>query len=136
MRILVDTCVWSIALRRPEQNSFSTAVELRNLVADNRVEIIGSIRQELLSGIRENSRFTKVRNRLAAFPDVPIVTEDYITAAIFCNLCTANGIQGSSTDFLICAVSIRNQFAIYTKDKDFSYFAKHIPITLYKEESP
>lgn len=135
MRILVDTCVWSLALRRPEHNSFSTAVELRNLVADNRVEIIGSIRQELLSGLRDRARFTKVRNRLAAFPDVQLVTEDYVTAANFCNLCGSNGIQGSNTDFLICAVSIRNQFAIYTKDKDFSRFAKHIPITLHKEES-
>lgn len=135
MRVLVDTCIWSLALRRPEYNSFSTAIELRNLVADNRVEIIGSIRQELLSGISEKARFTKVRNRLAAFPDVPVVTEDYVTAAGFCNQCSANGIQGSNTDFLICAISIRNQFAIYTKDKDFSHFAKHIPIILYKIES-
>ncbi|MCD4708338.1 MAG: PIN domain-containing protein [Candidatus Sabulitectum sp.] len=135
MRILVDTCIWSLALRPPEHNAFSTAIELRNLVADNRVEIIGSIRQELLSGIRENARFTKIRNRLAAFPDVPVVTEDYVTAARFCNQCSANGIHGSNTDFLICAISIRNQFAIYTKNKDFSNFAKHIPISLHKEES-
>jgi len=40
-------------------------------------------------------------------------------------------VQGSNTDFLICAVAVRNQLAIYTTDKDFSIFAKHLPIILH-----
>jgi len=134
MRILVDTSVWSVALRRTKHKESYPALELRNLIADHRVEIIGAIRQEILSGIREDTQFKKLRKHLAAFPDIPITTEDYVMAARFFNLCRTKGIQGSNTDFLICAVSVRCRCAIYTTDKDFPLFAKHIPIALHKSE--
>ena len=65
-----------------------------------------------------------------AFPDVPITTDDYEQAASFYNLCRARGIQGSNTDFLICAIAARNDFAIFTMDEDFTRFAKVLPIAL------
>jgi predicted nucleic acid-binding protein len=135
MRILVDTSVWSVSLRRARRSESSPARELRNLIADHRVEIIGPIRQEILSGIRENTQFKKLEKHLAAFPDIPITTDDYVMAARFFNLCRAKGVQGSNTDFLICAVAVRRHCAIYTTDKDFSLFAKHIPIALHQPES-
>ena len=130
--MLVDTSVWSLALRRTEQSRRSEAVELRQLIADHRVEIIGPIRQEILSGIREPSHFEWLEAHLAAFPDAPVRTEDYVTAAKFFNLCRSKGIQGSNTDFLICAVAVRNGFAVLTTDKDFPLFAKCLPIALYE----
>jgi predicted nuclease of predicted toxin-antitoxin system len=57
--------------------------------------------------------------RLSAFPDQSITTEDYAMAARFFNLCRISGVQGSNTDFLICAVAARNRLAIFTTDKDF-----------------
>ena len=57
--------------------------------------------------------------------------EDYVTASKFFNLCRAMGIQGSNTDFLICAVAVRHKLAIFTADRDFVYFAKCLPIVLY-----
>jgi predicted nuclease of predicted toxin-antitoxin system len=59
------------------------------------------------------------------------MTVDYEEAASFFNHCRAKGIQGSNTDFLICAVAARNDFPIFTKDADFAHFAKVLPITLY-----
>ena len=88
--------------------------------------------RRLLSGVREPSHFEKLEERLAVFPDAPIRTEDYVTAAKFFNLCRSRGIQGANTDFLICAVAVRNEFAIFTTDKDFSLFAKCLPIVLHK----
>ncbi len=132
MRVLVDTSVWSAALRRGKEKESLLAQELRNLIADHRVEIIGAIRQELLSGIGEEGQFRKLEKHLAAFPDIPLATEDYVTAARFFNLCRSRGIQGSNTDFLICAVVVRNHLAIFTTDKDFFLFAEHLPIVLHK----
>jgi len=105
---------------------------MEKLVAHGLVEIIGPIRQELLSGIKERSKYELVRERLRVFPDLPIVTSDYEDAAGFCNRCRAGGIQGSSTDFLICAVSVRLGLSIFTHDRDFIAYRKLLPIDLYQ----
>lgn len=135
MRILVDTSVWSAALRRGKNASSREADELRNLIADHRVEIIGPIRQELLSGIRETPQFKTLEKHLAAFPDIPLTTDDYVAAAEFFNICKSKGVQGSNTDFLICAVAVRCGMPIFTTDKDFALFVKHIPIELHEAKT-
>jgi len=134
MKVIVDTSVWSLALRRDKQE-FSTPVkELRHMIHDHRVQMIGPIRQEILSGIRSESHFKKLQKHLESFPDLPILTEDYVTTAKYFNRCRSKGIQGSNTDFLICAMAVRNKFSIYTTDKDFDLFSKHIDIVLHKAE--
>jgi len=134
VKVLVDTSVWSVVLRRSKQTVSGLTQQLRDLIADHRVEIIGPIRQEILSGIRYEDKFRKVNTYLSPFLDIPIIKEDYVTAARFFNLCRSKGIQGSNTDFLICAVALRNRLAIFTKDKDFLHFAKCLPIVLYETE--
>jgi predicted nucleic acid-binding protein len=134
MKVLVDTSVWSLALRRGDKSSAPSMKELRGLIEDHRVQIIGPIRQEILSGIRSESQFKNLKKRLSAFCDFPLLTEDYVMAARYFNLCRSKGIQGSNTDFLICAVSVRNEFLIFTTDKDYMLYAKHIPIRLYTAE--
>ncbi len=131
MKVLVDTSIWSLALRRETGSNHRFISELRSLIADHRVEIIGPIRQELLSGIKEAKQFEKLKLQLDAFPDRSINTDDYVTAANFYNLCRTKGIQGSNTDFLICAAACRYEFSIFTADDDFLLFEKHLPIALY-----
>lgn len=133
MKVLVDTAVWSLALRRKARTQNAPAVsELASLIADGRVAMIGPIRQELLSGIRENAHFERLREHLGAFPDTTIQSEDYEEAAAFYNRCREKGIQGSNTDFLICAVAIRNEHSIFTTDGDFQNFARVLPIVLHE----
>jgi len=132
MKVIVDTSVWSLALRRGGQKDSRHVRELRNLIQDYRVQMLGPVRQEILSGIRHTSQFNRLKDRLDSFPDLPILTEDYVHAARFFNLCRAKGIQGSNTGFLICAVAVRNKFSIYTTDKDFVSFSKQIPILLHQ----
>lgn len=134
MKVIVDTSIWSSALRRGVQNNSAAVQELRHLVQDHRVQMIGPVRQEILSGIRHESQFNKLKAHLENFPDLSIITEDYVAAAKFFNLCRAKGVQGSNTDFLICAVAVRNKFAIYSTDKDFALFSKHLPIVMYRPE--
>jgi predicted nucleic acid-binding protein len=132
MKVLVDTPIWSLALRRrtrPENSS--TKSELASLVEDGRVAMIGPIRQELLSGIQERAHFDRLREHLHAFPDTEITPDDYEEAASYYNRCRGKGIQGSNTDFLICAIAARNEFSIFTTDDDFTHFARVLPIVLH-----
>lgn len=132
MRVLVDTSIWSLALRREAHVRNNAAESLSALIADHRVEIIGPIRQELLSGIRSSLQYENLKKHLAAFPDLAIGTEEYEIAAQFYNLCRSKGVQGSNTDFLICAVAVKYQLAIFTADDDFKQFAKFLPIALFE----
>lgn len=134
MKIVVDTSVWSLALRRDKDDSPAPVQELRNIIHDHRAQMMGPIRQEILSGIRSKDQFKRLRKHLESFPDLPILTEDYVTAAQFFNHCRSKGMQGSNTDFLICAVAVRNEFSIYTMDKDFEMFSKYIQIVLHKTD--
>jgi predicted nucleic acid-binding protein len=132
MKVLVDTSVWSLALRRSKQSLSAQAQELRQLIQDHRVQMIGPIRQEILSGIRNDSQFSKLKKHLESFPDLPIFTDDYVRAAKFFNSCRSKGIQGSNTDFLICSVAVRYKLSIFTTDNDFRLFSKHLKITLHQ----
>jgi len=131
MSVIVDTSVWSLALRRrtPPDSLFAVTL-LQNLITDDRVILLGTIRQEILSGIRSSEQFVRLRDYLRAFPDLELVTADYELAAEFFNTCRSNGIQGSNTDFLICAVAHRRNYTILTTDKDFQSFQAHIPVLL------
>jgi len=131
MSVLADTPVWSAAFRRPDGRTDVLRAEMETLVSNGVVAIIGPIRQELLSGISDRARFEKVRDGLRYFPDVVLLTADYENAAHYYNVCRAKGIQGSMTDFLICAVAVRNKLQIFTTDGDFEHYRKHLPIALY-----
>ena len=51
MKVIVDTSVWSLALRRQQKNN-SIADKLRDFIGDGRVVLLGAVRQEILSGIK------------------------------------------------------------------------------------
>ena len=131
MKVLVDTSVWSLALQRNFPTDSPEVSELIELIREVRVQIIGPVRQELLSGIKSQAQFQKLRNHLQAFPDLELTTQDYEVAAEFFNLCRGKGIQGSNTDFLICAIAARHKTPIFTTDGDFTMFQSHLPITLH-----
>ena len=128
--VLVDTCIWSLALRANAPKEVAVAEKLSQLIDENQVRIIGPIRQELLSGYTDKNSFERLRQKIQYFPDEPIVDVDYESAAEYSNFCRSKGVQGSHTDFLICAVSIRAKLRIYTTDKDFQHYLKHLPISL------
>jgi predicted nucleic acid-binding protein len=133
MKVMVDTPIWSLAFRRSKRlEQTATTSELASLVEDGRVALIGPIRQELLSGVKDRAQFERLREHLRAFSDTPITMDDYEEAAGFYNRCRAKGIQGSNTDFLICAIAARNDFPIFTTDKDFEHFASLLPIRLHE----
>jgi predicted nucleic acid-binding protein len=131
LNVLVDTSVWSAAIRRGGPTPPQADV-LRDLVQQDRAELIGPVRQELLSGIRHSVQYERVKSYLRAFVDLPIETADYEHAAEYFNTCRARGIQGSNTDYLLCAVAVRRGMSIFTTDADFDHFSRHIPLVLHR----
>ena len=133
MSVVVDTSVWSLFLRRAQPPEVWQVGALESLIQERRVQMLGIIRQELLSGIRETAQFSRLAQLLAGFPDLLATTSDHVLAAQCFNRCRSRGVQGSYVDFLICAQAIHYEFSILSTDADFIRYAEHLPITLYPE---
>lgn len=134
MKVLVDTPVRSLALRRSTQIENPLLVCFQELIRDGRVELLGVVRQELLSGLRHTEQFSRLRHHLRAFGDVPLSSEDFEMAAEYFNTCRRHGVQGSQADFLIAAVAVRRKWLILTSDQDFEHYAQHLPLQRYRVE--
>jgi predicted nucleic acid-binding protein len=136
MKVLIDTSVWSQALRRQSSESLSTGQErvvnvLKELIHDSRIAMLGPVRQELLSGVKTQKQFEALQQILSVFSDETLLKGDYEQAAKNFNQCRQGGVQGSNTDFLICAVSMSRGWPIYSLDKDFLQYQKHLALKLY-----
>ena len=135
MNVVVDTSVWSLALRRAKRVDDTTPKELAELIREGRVIMLGPVRQELLSGIKVKAQFELLREHLRSFPDVQLEAADYEEAAAAFNQCRERGIQGSNTDFLICAAALRRELSIYTKDSDFAHYARVLKLALHESRA-
>ena len=132
MKVIVDTSVWSLALRRSIPVEDEYVLEFKELIKEARVQLIDPVRQELLSGIKSAKQFNLLKKHLRAFDAIEIQTEDYESAAKYFNMAGKRGIQGSNTDFLICALSTRYKMPILTTDNDFINFQAVLPVELHK----
>jgi predicted nucleic acid-binding protein len=134
VKVLVDTPIWSYALRTPKKEYQYEIKQLEALIKDQRALIIGPIRQEILSGYSDLKKFEKLRDKLSYFENSTIQDSDYESAAEMCNQCRKKGIQGSHIDFLICAVANRLDVPIFTTEKDFRRYRKILSIKLFNKE--
>jgi len=130
MKVLVDTCIWSKALRYKEPD-LTVVKKLTTLIENGQAVIIGPIKQEILSGIPDKQQFEKLKKLLRAYEEIPLTAEMFEKGAEFCNICRGKGVQGSTIDFLICSVAALKGMAVYTDDKDFKEYVKHIPFKLF-----
>jgi len=121
MSVLADTSVWSLALRRKAPAKLSAEERrltglLSEAVNEGRVVMIGPIRQELLSGIKDAAQFEKLKRALDAFRDEPLDTPDYEEAARLYNVCRSRGVECGPVDILICAVAARRKWKVLAND--------------------
>jgi predicted nucleic acid-binding protein len=139
MPVLVDTSVWSLALRRnPKHLDAAQTVmiaDLKELIRGGHARLVGPIRQELLTGIREQRQFERLRDDLRAYPDTAVISEDYEAAAAAANRCIAAGIAVQNVDLLICAVAMNRDWEILTTDADFLQYSRRLPIRLRHRQS-
>ena len=121
MKLIVDTCVWSLLLRRQNTAALSSRekqvlAELQLVIQSRRAAILGPIRQEVLSGIRDPAQFSRTEKLLEPFRDEGIMPDDYVEAARLFNLCRNHGVQCGAVDILIGAVALRLGIGILTTD--------------------
>jgi predicted nucleic acid-binding protein len=128
MNVIVDTSIWSLAFRRRRKDlappDRKSVYALTELIRDNRVDIIGAIRQEVLSGLPERKEYEWLRDYLRAFPDLFLDETDFEHAAEIFNVCLAKGVHGTHNDFLICAAAERHGSAVFSVDADFQRISK------------
>lgn len=135
MIVLVDTSVWSLTLRRRSRAHLSIdqlkhVRALERLIVEARVALLGVVRQEVLSGIKDRQQFIRLRGFLQGFPDVPLAGTEYERAAEMSNVCRSHGIAGAPADFLLCSAAESRGWTIYSLDRDFERYSKHLDLKL------
>jgi hypothetical protein len=121
VKILADTSVWSLALRRRKGSKLSAGEQrltaaLSEAINDGRVAMLGPIRQELLSGIKEPEQFEKLRSILQSFAAERLDSTDYEEAGRLYNVCRNHGIECGPVDMLICSVAVRRRWRVLGND--------------------
>jgi predicted nucleic acid-binding protein len=138
--VLVDTTIWSFAFRRrfAARNAREQALvdALEAVVHAGEALLLGLVRQEILSGIRDELSFLRIREELRDYPDVPVLLADYETAAAYYSRCRRAGVTPSVPDMLICAVANRLGASVFSADLDFSRYAHLLPVTLLTPSAP
>jgi predicted nucleic acid-binding protein len=130
--LLVDTSVWSLALRRdgptaaPEVQALSDA-----LLGADIVVTTGLVLQELLQGFLGPKASTQIIERLAALPLLQPDRGDHIAAAELRNTCRRAGVQVGTVDAVLAQLCIRHDLVLLSTDQDFVLAAKHCPLRLW-----
>jgi predicted nucleic acid-binding protein len=130
VRVLVDTSVWSRALRAGGDPADPTVVRLAALVGKADVVLTGMVLQEVLQGFRGDAAFGKVARHLEAFPLLQLDRAHYVAAARLRRTCAAAGVAASTGDCQIAAAAMGHRCRLLTLDKDFEAMARHAPLRL------
>lgn len=137
MSILVDTSVWSLALRRDEPSSHDAVTYLRQaLWRGESLFTTGLILQELLQGFRGPKNREKILTRLSSIPEIIPQREDHIAAAGLQNTCRRRGVQIDTVDVLLAQLCIRHDLTLLSTDNDFLHLARHAPLKIWRAPTP
>ena len=132
MTILVDTSVWSLALRRDaEAREPEVQVLKDSLLGDEVVVTTGLVLQELLQGFSAPKAQAQIVQRFATLPIIQPDRNDYIGAAGIRNTCRRAGIQIGTIDALLAQLCIRHELTLLTTDQDFVHVAKHCALSVW-----
>lgn len=132
MSLLVDTSVWSLALRRDTPDVTPEVAELgRALRGGEPVFTTGLVLQELLQGFRGPRSRSAIVDRFAAIPLLKPEREDHIAAAELRNDCRRDGVQIGTIDALLAQLCIRFDLTLLTTDADFQRIAQHHPLSVW-----
>jgi predicted nucleic acid-binding protein len=132
MTLLVDTSVWSLALRRDAEGAEPEVQELREaLFGSDVVVTTGLVLQELLQGFSGAKAQAQIVERFAALPLLQPDRDDHIGAAALRNACRRAGVQIGTIDALLAQLAIRHDLTLLTTDKDFTHAARHCALHVW-----
>lgn len=133
MTLLVDTSVWSLALRRDGSTSEPKVRALADALAGSDVVVTtGLVLQELLQGFSGPRAVAAIVERFQALPLIHPDRQDHIAAAEVRNVCRRSGVQIGTIDALLIQLCGRHDLTLLTTDKDFVHAAKHVPVKLWQ----
>lgn len=133
MNFLVDTSVWSLALRRSEPGTEREVARLREaLFARESIYTTGLVLQELLQGFRGPRQRAAILRRFSALPTIAPDRDDHVEAAEVRNRCRQRGVQLGTIDALLAQLAIRHELVLLTTDQDFRHAAAHVPLKVWR----
>lgn len=135
MSVVIDTPVWSLALRR-KRGSLSVSdaplvEEAARLIQIGEARLLQPVRQEVLSGIALWPEFVRIRDYLRDVLTEEAVREDYEEAAVCYNTFRSQGISASAIDCLICSIALNRGWFVFTTDRDFERYSQVVPLRVH-----
>jgi predicted nucleic acid-binding protein len=131
VNILVDTSVWSLALRQDSPPKCRTVIRLQTALQDaESVFTTGLILQELLQGFNGPKAKGLIIEKFAVLPFIIPEVKDYVEAADLKVRLRRKGMQAGTIDSLLAQLCLRHDLYLLSEDKDFVHMAKHIPLAL------
>lgn len=132
MTLLVDTSVWSLALRRDGTTESREVIALREaLNGADAVVTTGLVLQELLQGFSGPRDRVAVVERFGALPLIQPDRQDHIAAAEVRNVCRRHGVQVGTIDALLIQLCGRFELTLLSTDQDFANAAPYVPFKLW-----
>lgn len=132
MMLLVDTSVWSLALRR---DIAATQPEVRHLqqalLGEQTVVTTGLVLQELLQGFSGPKARGQIIDCFSSLPLVQPDRQDHVDAAALRTKCRQGGVQIGTIDALLAQLCIRHQLTLLTTDQDFAHAARHCQLRIW-----
>ena len=133
MTLLVDTSVWSLALRRDAISAAPQVRALRDALEGEEIVVTtGLVLQELLQGFAGPRARRDIIERFAALPLLGPDRQDHIDAAELRNRCRRAGVQVGTIDALLAQLCMRHDLTLLTTDNDFVHAAAHCPLKIWK----
>ena len=132
MTLMVDTSVWSLALRRDSTVETKEVIALREaLDGVDSVVTTGLVLQELLQGFSGPKAKETIIERFGALPLIQPDRQDHVAAAEVRNACRRNGVQIGTIDALLVQLCSRYEMTLLSSDQDFANAVQHVPFRLW-----
>lgn len=136
MSLFVDTCVWSLALRRdPPSSTAETRALLQAIATGETILTTGLVLQELLQGFSGPKAREQILDRFSALASLLPRREDHIEAAELRNRCRRSGVQIGTIDALLAQLCIHHDLTMLTTDNDIRYIASQSRLRVWNDLS-
>ncbi|MFC6100888.1 type II toxin-antitoxin system VapC family toxin [Olivibacter domesticus] len=131
-QLLFDTSVWIDFLNR--KNNATAELLKKNVEEDQPVFLTPTILQEILQGIRDDSKYQKIKESLSYFTvlQLPHVPAAIAAAQLFRTLRKKGATIRKSNDCLIAHYAIELKLTLVHLDADFDQIAKHTKLAIWK----
>jgi len=129
MNVLVDTSVWSLALRSDAPPDVKEVQILaRSLERQDVLFSTGIIVQELLQGFKGPKQRERLIEQFSTLPLIVPDLHDHIAAAAIQTTCRRKGVQINTIDALLAQLAIEHDLEFLTTDGDFVLMSRHVPL--------